>query len=274
MLLAEHQQIPVEKDNEQSTFVRMEQKHILPVRLWPELEKLLMSESQPSYLESQTEFNLIESIYYDSPSLKIFTDHFTNRVSRLKVRTRRYAPNGEWKHKSVFIEVKKKADGICTKERLKLPVEQVALLANGEPLELSERLTKKNKSVDVQEVSDRVQVINGLVKDFGLRPQARVVYHRQAFEKDGFRVTVDNQLKYEILRDIDSDLAGTLKGTEFWNRALFMRSQFEQGNVMILELKHSGMVPDWMKDFLVQNSVNKAQFSKYCFTIASAILEG
>lgn len=272
MLLAEQESV-VEQENPQSTFVRVEQKHLLPKHLWPELEQLLIANSQASYLDAGTDFNLIESIYYDSPVLKIFTDHFTNRVSRLKVRTRKYAPNGEWKHKSVFIEVKKKADGICTKERLKLPVEQVSPLAMGLALACDERMLKKNKRDEVAVVSERVDFVNSLVRDYGLRPQARVVYRRSAYEKDGFRVTVDNNLKYELLRDIEGKIADQIRKSEFWNRALFMRSLFEEGGVMVLELKHSGLIPDWINNFLLKNSVNKSQFSKYCYTMTSSILE-
>ncbi|HEX4922572.1 MAG TPA: VTC domain-containing protein, partial [Bdellovibrionales bacterium] len=104
MLLAEVQPL-TRNDSEPTTFVRLEEKFVIPKSIWPEMEHLLNRYSAPSYLEAQTDFNLIESTYYDSAQLKIFTDHFTNRVSRVKVRTRRYAPNGEWKQKSVFIEV-------------------------------------------------------------------------------------------------------------------------------------------------------------------------
>ncbi|MEQ1878491.1 MAG: polyphosphate polymerase domain-containing protein [Bdellovibrionia bacterium] len=273
MLLAQ-QDNQVEQESTQSTFVRVEQKHLLPKNLWPALERLLTLHSKPSYLDDVTSFNLIESIYYDSASLKIYNDHFSNRVSRVKVRTRKYAPNGEWKHKAIYLEVKKKADGICTKERARLPFEQATALALGEALEVNERMLKKNKRDEPSVVAERIQFINGLVQDFELRPQARVVYHRQAFEADGFRVTVDNHLKFELLRDISGEVASQIRSSEFWNRALFMRSLFDDGGVMVLELKHSGMIPDWMNDFLVQNSVNKSQFSKYCFAITSSIVEG
>jgi hypothetical protein len=273
MLLAE-QQTQFEHNTEPSTFVRLEQKFLLPKSAWAELQHLLDRYSEPSYLEAATDFNLIESTYYDSSELKIYTDHFTNLVSRVKVRTRRYAPNGEWKHKSVFIEVKKKADGICTKERLKLPVDQCALLARGEALAISEDLTKKNKKVDAQDLCERVALINNLVQNFNLRPQARVVYQRQAYEKDGFRVTVDDNLNYELLRPIDPAVVQTVKNSEFWSRANYMRGLFDPGHVLILELKHNGVIPLWMSEFLAQNNIGRSQFSKYCFSITSSILKG
>lgn len=273
MLLAEVQP-QTRNDSEPSTFVRLEEKFVIPKSIWPEMEHLLNRYSAPSYLEAQTDFNLIESTYYDSDALKIFTDHFTNRVSRVKVRTRRYAPNGEWKQKSVFIEVKKKEDGVCLKERLKLPVDQVALLANGEPLCISEELTKKNNKVEVVELCNRVTLINSLFKNFDLRPRARVVYMRHAYEKDGFRVTIDDNLQYQILRPIAPSVAESVRASEFWNRAMFMRSQFEPGQVLILELKHAGQIPLWMREFLASHNIARGSFSKYAYSLTSAILEG
>jgi SPX domain protein involved in polyphosphate accumulation len=179
-----------ESPSEQSTFIRLEQKFLLPKYLWPQLRDLLNTYSQANYLDSQTSFNLIESVYYDSSLLRIYNDHFSNKISRVKVRTRRYAPNGLWKTKSVFMEVKKKEDGICRKERLKVPVEQVALLSSGVALGLTETLAKKNKRTPIQDLADRINTVNSLFEELNLRPQARVVYHREAFEKDGFRVTV------------------------------------------------------------------------------------
>ena len=62
------------------------------------------------------------SIYYDTPSLKMFLDHHNRRLVRQKVRTRMYVASGE-----CFLEIKRKNNhGRTKKKRMRIPSQLLA----------------------------------------------------------------------------------------------------------------------------------------------------
>jgi len=62
------------------------------------------------------------SIYYDTPSLKMFLDHHNRRLVRQKVRTRMYVASGE-----CFLEIKRKNNhGRTKKKRTRIPSQLLA----------------------------------------------------------------------------------------------------------------------------------------------------
>jgi SPX domain protein involved in polyphosphate accumulation len=274
MLIVREQQIISPEPVEKSTFVRLEEKFLLPKFLWSDFKALMDMYSEPSAFEKGTEHNLIESVYFDSPSLKTYTDHFTNKIRRVKVRTRRYAPNGEWKKKSVFIEIKRKEEGVSKKERMKLPIEQAEALILGRSVSATERLISKNKHTNVSELCERVAILNSLVRSYNLKPQARVVYERKAYEKDGLRVTIDENLNFEILRELDPGVVDAIRRSDFWMQAQIMKNSFQRDKFLILEIKHTGQIPEWLLGFLRAAGINKAHFSKYCFSLTSSMVGG
>ena len=62
-----------------------------------------------------------DSVYYDTPALKMFRDHRNKRLVRQKVRTRCYVLSGE-----AFLEIKRKNNkGRTKKKRTRIPLEEM-----------------------------------------------------------------------------------------------------------------------------------------------------
>ncbi|MBR1873149.1 MAG: polyphosphate polymerase domain-containing protein [Bacteroidales bacterium] len=87
------------------------------------LERLLEMAAQRGYRALKTEGVVIspyDSVYYDTPNLKMFSDHATRRLVRQKVRTRVYVNSG-----ATFLEIKRKNNhGRTKKSRCSIPAEE------------------------------------------------------------------------------------------------------------------------------------------------------
>ncbi len=254
---------------ETESFVRIEDKYLVPKSSLPQLLKLLRSNLDPSYMSEGVRFNMIESLYFDSPTLKVFRDHFATGISRFKLRLRQYGPNGLFAPDTEpsHLEMKQKADGVSRKFRFKVGFAAKLALLAGSTLPLDFAEAKKKKEL----ISERCTQVNSAISDFGLRPQAKVIYERQAFERNGLRVTVDDNVRAELLTPLAPELVSELlKSTEL-ERAKQMIGQYSS-DVVIVEVKHAGITPDWLKNFFIATHTAPASFSKYCYSISQHIL--
>lgn len=251
------------------SFVRIEDKYLVPKSSLPQLLKLLRSHLDPSYMSDDVRFNMIESLYFDSPSLKVFRDHFATGISRFKLRLRQYGPNGRFSPDTepCHLEMKQKSDGVSRKFRFKVGFTAKLALLAGRTLPSDFAEEKKKKEL----ISERCTQVNSAISDFGLRPQAKVTYERQAFERDGLRVTVDDNVRAELLAPLSPDLVNELLQSSEMERAREMIGQYSS-DVVIVEVKHSGITPDWLKNFFIASQTAPASFSKYCYSISQHIL--
>jgi hypothetical protein len=47
---------------------------------------------------------MISSVYLDSPDREFFKYHMYDKEDRIKIRIRKYGPNGKWDEKNVFLK--------------------------------------------------------------------------------------------------------------------------------------------------------------------------
>jgi SPX domain protein involved in polyphosphate accumulation len=249
------------------SFQRIEDKYLVPREKATELMALLEQHLEPCYLEPGTRFNMIESVYFDSESLKIFQEHFVNKVSKYKIRLRRYGPNGVWPQQGedTHIEMKLKAGGVSNKFRMKLGSTEISYLERGRKVPLAVK-----KKVRTQE---RLGQINEVVARDNLQPLCRVTYKRRAFERDGFRVTIDDRIQAEFLRDIQPTIRSTVLKKAFINKAKEMRQRFTSGDFVVVEVKHSGSMPAWIRSYFTELGCEPVSFSKYAFSIYQHLLK-
>lgn len=252
------------------SFVRIEDKYLVPKSFLPQLLKLLRSNLDPSYISDDVKFNMIESLYFDSPSLKVFRDHFKSGISRFKLRLRQYGPNGSFAPDTEpsHLEMKQKADGVSRKFRFKVNLKAKLALLAGRTLPADFAQAKKKKEL----ISERCTEVNSAISNFGLRPQAKVTYERQAFERDGLRVTVDDNVRAELLTPLSPELVSELLSSTELERAKEMIGQYSS-NVVIVEVKHAGFTPEWLNNFFAASQTAPASFSKYCYSISQHILQ-
>ncbi len=250
------------------SFARIEDKFLVP-----QAQHLALIDQVSSRLPlspfSGKSFTEIESVYYDSDRLVSFTDHFNAGHSKFKLRTRRYAPDGVYGEEVYHLELKtKKADGISRKSRFKVAAYEVSRLSMGLPLHFSPAVVELNSEMETRVLAQRLRHVNELVGNHVLRPMVRVNYHRIAFEEEDLRVTIDQHVRFESRRELDLVRAVAMNRSAH-DGAEAMRDRFESGKFSLLEVKHSGTIPGWLRSFLAQREIDEVSFSKYCFAISS-----
>ena len=120
-----------------------------------------------------------ETVYFDTPGLRMFYDHHNRRLVRQKVRTRCYVRSGE-----AYLEIKRKNNhGRTSKKRIGLPLEQMTdFSANPEActyLAKHSWFTQADVSPSLETAFTRITLVNPDLTE---------------------RLTVDTQLRFRNLR--------------------------------------------------------------------------
>lgn len=217
----------------QTVFKRYEIKYILTLE---QKEKILEAMQEYMALDKYGRSS-IRNIYFDTDSYRLIRRSIDKPVYKEKLRIRSYGQATE--DSKVFVELKKKYDGIVYKRRLALPCSVAFDWTDG----------KIPCPVDTQ-ISREVQYF---LKYYGsLRPAAFLSYEREAYyEKNGgsFRVTFDDTI---LFRTTDLSLLSDTYG----------ESLLEDGKVL-MELKCAGGIPLWFVKILSSLKIYKTSFSKY-----------
>lgn len=177
------------------------------------------------------------NIYFDTPDNILIRRSLEKPMYKEKLRLRSYGRVDE--EENVFLEIKKKYDGIVYKRRIVLSEkEAMNYICNG--IELS----KQNQ------ISREIDYFTSLYKN--LSPVIYVSYDREAFyaKKDSdFRMTFDENI---IWRDYNLSLTEGAYG-----------KQLIDEDTVIMEIKTSKAIPLWLVKFLSENMIYKTSFSKY-----------
>lgn len=256
---------------EEGFFQRIEDKFLFSKNSRDRVLNKISSVMNPSYPVEGTEFTLIESIYFDGQDFKFFQDHFQRLEARYKLRLRKYAPNGIWNKEVVLIELKEKVAGVCKKIRFRLNKKNYKRVKKGKVIKLTSDLIKLNSDISLKTLRSRVKKINHMIETLELRPRLKVRYTRLAFAKDDFRLTIDNNLEYKLIDNIEEAEAQEISEKEVWQKAVRQNLRYEDQETSIMEMKHGGEIPSWAKRMLSDFGINKTSFSKYCWSVGTAI---
>ena len=206
--------------------------------------KYLLDGSQTDRLPEQLEgymeadaFGLtsISSLYYDTPDARLIRASLEKPIFKEKLRLRSYGL--ATKDSPVYLELKRKYDGVVYKRRVQTTVPRAERFFAGE------------------EVTGDGQIGRELAyfRDHypGLRPACLIVYDRTAYFQPGgdLRLTIDRRPRY---RTEDLDLTSALEGIPL----------LEEGR-SILEIKVQGAMPLWLSGILSREGIFKSSFSKY-----------
>ena len=236
----------------QCVFRRRETKYLLTEDERASLEALIGEHMVPDAHGPST----TRSVYLDTPDYLLARRSIEHPLYKEKLRLRSYrAPAGD---DLVFLELKKKYDGVVYKRRTQTPYDRARLLARGEvpPRGQIER-----------EIAAAVARYGDLAAG-GLRPAMLVAYDRVAFfgeDDPDFRMTLDRNVRY---RTSDVRLDGTTEGT-----------QVLAPGQTLLEVKCSEAMPLWLVCWMTEHRVFRASFSKYgaayrCEVAAGAVRLG
>lgn len=210
-------------------FERKEQKYLLDEARSRELEALLNQHLAPDrYFRSD-----IRSLYYDTPDYRLIRRSLEGPVYKEKLRLRCYGdptPGGE-----VFLELKKKYQGIVYKRRVSLPLEKAEAY-----------MADPDARLEAGQIGREIDYFKDFYGD--LRPAMFLGCHRLAWRGDGgLRVTLDRDIRCRT-REPDLNDGG-------W-------ALLEPGQ-SLLEIKSAGAMPLWLARFLSLRQIRQQSFSKY-----------
>ena len=224
-----------------NVFQRYELKYLLT----PEQKRAVLAAMADQMRFDQYGRTTIRNLYFDDDSYRLIRRSIEKPSYKEKLRVRSY---GRAEHDSpVFVELKKKYDGVVYKRRVSLP-ERVAM----------DWLTGGKRPADSQ-ICREIDYFIEFYK--GLHPSVFLSYEREAyFPLNGreFRVTFDENI---FARCEDLSLTSDAYGF----------AVLPEGRTL-MEIKCPGAIPLWMASVLSKNKIYKTSFSKYGRTYIDYLL--
>lgn len=217
----------------QMVFKRYELKYLLTIE-----EYLCLRETMKQYMElDQFGRHTIHNVYYDTKDFLLIRRSIEKPCYKEKLRVRSYG-NGTAESK-VFVELKKKYDGVVYKRRLELKKKEAFDFLSGKaPLE------------EQTQISKEVDYFMKFYKN--LEPMVYLSYEREAFfgkEDPDFRMTFDHNIRMKEWAEHDNEKVKSNK--------------IVKENMVLLEIKTGMGIPVWLVDFFSKYQIYKTSFSKY-----------
>ena len=178
----------------------------------------------------------IGTLYYDTPDYRLIRASIEKPEYKEKLRLRSYGRAGE--SSPVFLELKRKYEGVVYKRRVKTTVGGAAAF-----------LRRDTDGPDDSQISRELTAFR---EHYGaLIPSCMIIYDRTAYVERGgdLRLTIDENPRYRV-RDLD--LTRPMDGTPLL-----------RDGCAILELKVQSAIPLWLSRVLSEGRIYKASFSKY-----------
>ena len=221
----------------QSIFKRYEKKYLITPEQGAALRDICSRQMRP---DNYGEY-LVQNVYYDTENWDVIRFSMGRPLFKEKLRLRCYDVSRE--DGELFLELKKKYNGVVYKRRLAIPVKS-----------LFGRTVRDIVAGGSSQIS---REIDFYMKANAVRERIYISYMRTAFtciKHDGLRITFDTDLAFRLER---LDFSHPERG----------RSILPDGN-MLMEIKTLGGIPLWMTAALCENEIYPAAFSKYgaCYT--------
>ncbi len=214
-------------------FKRYEIKYILTAR-----QKQLVFEAMKPYMKlDQYGRDTIRNIYFDTGNYRLIRHSMEKPSYKEKLRLRSYRQVGP--DEEIYVELKKKYDGVVYKRRLLMPQSQAYDCIMG----------KKTFPEDTQ-ISREIRYFCEYYGD--LKPSVFLSYEREAYYDmtgSDFRVTFDENVLY---RQEQLSLSEAPYGIPLL-----------QEGMTLMEIKTPGAIPLWMTNCLTKTEIYKTSFSKY-----------
>ena len=218
---------------EQSIFKRYEMKYMMTKK-----QRRYVLEAMLPYMKlDDYGHTTIRNIYFDTDDFRLVRRSIEKPVYKEKLRIRSYKQVcGDDK---VFIELKKKYDGVVYKRR-----ETLSFAETNKWLCTEKYFPKRTQ------IGREIDYFFEFFK--GLKPKVFLSYEREAFySTDGsdFRVTFDENI---LARQEELSLS-----KDVWGQKLI------DSNCVLMEIKTPGGIPLWMVKVLSEQGIYKTSFSKY-----------
>ena len=207
--------------------------------------KYIISSEQRAYLEKAMSERMkldkygitsIASLYYDTPDYRLIRNSIEKPAYKEKIRLRSYGLAAS--SSPVFLELKRKYDGVVYKRRVQTTIPQVDRF-----------FLKEGDIVADGQIAREITYF----RDYygALVPACLIIYDRAAyFEPQGStRLTIDGDPRYRIHNaNLVTDMTGI--------------SLLPQG-YSVLEIKVQEAIPLWLSRILDEGHIYRASFSKF-----------
>ena len=216
----------------QEIFRRVEKKYLLTRKKCEELLKDLEAHIERDKYYDYT----IRNIYFDSRTDELIRTSIEKPVYKEKFRVRCY--NTPKEESDVFLEIKKKYQGIVHKRRVVLPYREARQFVDKQKVETSNPQIEKE--------------IRYVIDYYGLQPKLYLAYDRYAYqgtEDKEFRITFD----YNIRSRRDN-----LSLSDDTNVTSLLEDDY-----ILMEVKVPEALPLWFVHILEKHQINSISFSKY-----------
>lgn len=217
----------------QTVFKRYELKYILTRQQKEQVLCAMAPHMMPDAYGKTT----IRNVYFDTDTYRLIRRSIEKPIYKEKLRIRSYeqaTPDSR-----VFVELKKKYNGVVFKRRIPL-AEQDAM----------RWICEADQPPKDTQISREIAYFMGLYGK--LSPSVFLSYEREAYyDTNGgdFRVTFDDHI---LCRTTDMRLTHPVGGHALLDDAL-----------VLMELKCAGGIPLWMTEVLSRERIYKTSFSKY-----------
>ncbi len=221
-------------------FNRYEHKYILDKKTYTAATEYMKRYMLTDSYNADDRPYTVSNIYYDTADDYLIRQSLSKPAYKEKLRLRAYGVPSE--ESSVYLEIKKKVNGIVNKRRTTLKLNEAYAFA-------------KTGIAPPQKAYMNSQVINEIeyfLKLYNVLPRVYLAYDRVAyFEKDNsdLRISFDMNIRS---RRYDLKLE---KGD--YGEALF------EENLFLMEIKTSLAKPLWLANMLSELGIRRQSFSKY-----------
>lgn len=223
------------------SFKRFEKKFILSESQYKSLLPILYDYMNPDkYCKNGNNYN-IYSIYYDTVDNDVIRHSINKPYYKEKLRLRSYkAPIDE--NDKVFLELKKKINGIVNKRRATLTLKEAEMFLE---------YRKRPDSIDYlnNQVLDEIEYY---LDNNNVSPKVFISYSRKAFfgkNDNDFRITFDSNI---LSRRDNLSLKVGSYGDDLLPKGYYL-----------MEVKILGAIPLWLSKTLSELKIYNTHFSKY-----------
>ena len=218
--------------NNASVMERYEYKYLLDAEQTRYLRRCLNGHMQPDAYGRTS----IASLYYDTPDHRLIRRSLEKPAYKEKLRLRSYGLATE--DSPVFLELKRKADGIVYKRRIQCDTARAErFMEGGDPFGAGGQINR-----ELAAFRDQYRL---------LEPSCLIIYDRTAYFEPGgdLRLTIDENPRYRTEGlALDLSMDGRLLLDPGWT---------------ILEVKLQQAMPLWLSSILSGGNIYKTSFSKY-----------
>ena len=216
----------------QYSFKRYEEKYLLTKKQQEAILHGMKEYMQPDIYGETTNCN----IYYDTDNWELIRKSIEKPMYKEKLRVRSYGipKTGD----NVFIEIKKKYDGVVYKRRTTILAENF------------ENYLAGNKSLSPEnQISKEIEYFQSL---YGAKPKVYIAYDRTSYigtENSELRITFDRDIRFR-------EYALDLRKGDFGEKIL-------PEDTVLMEIKIPGTAPLWLARLLSSVKARPTSFSKY-----------